>query len=99
MPLTPAQRAVLDQRLDELDRGDEFLEVVQSALDRILEFPLTSPIVHRDARRCLMERFPYCVFYRMGAEPSPQGCPAVDASRAAGSAQSPRRHDTSLDKS
>ncbi len=48
--------------------GDEFLEAVQSALDRILGFPLASPVVHRDARRSLVERFPYCVYYRVAGD-------------------------------
>ena len=44
--------------------GEEFVQAVQAALDRILEFPAASPVAHRDARRYLIERFPYCLYYR-----------------------------------
>jgi plasmid stabilization system protein ParE len=48
--------------------GVEFVEAVQAALERILEFPLASPVAHRDARRHLLERFPYCLYYRVVGE-------------------------------
>jgi plasmid stabilization system protein ParE len=44
--------------------GEEFVRAVQAALDRILEFPAACPVAHRDARRYLIERFPYCLYYR-----------------------------------
>ena len=45
--------------------GDEFRDAVEHALDRITEFPLASPVVHRATRRYLLARFPYCLFYRV----------------------------------
>jgi plasmid stabilization system protein ParE len=45
--------------------GEEFVGVVDAAIDRILEFPGACLIAHRDARRYLLERFPYCLYYRV----------------------------------
>ena len=38
---------------------------MEAAIDRILEFSGASPVAHRDARRHLIERFPYCLYYRV----------------------------------
>jgi plasmid stabilization system protein ParE len=46
--------------------GHEFLDDVQSALDRIGEEPLNFPIVHRNARRAVMNRFPFCIYFLAG---------------------------------
>jgi len=43
--------------------GHEFLDDVQSVLDRIGEDPLNFPIVHRSARRAVMNRFPFCIYF------------------------------------
>ena len=43
---------------------DPFVEAVDAALDLILEFPASCPVVHRRTRRYLVERFPYCLYYR-----------------------------------
>ena len=45
--------------------GQEYLESVQRALDLVMENPRAYPIVHRDARRALLRRFPYGLFYRL----------------------------------
>ena len=45
--------------------GEEFVGAVEAAIDRILEFPCACPPAHRDARRYLVERFPYCLYYRL----------------------------------
>jgi toxin ParE1/3/4 len=47
--------------------GEAFVEAVDAAIDRILilEFPDACPVVQRDARRFLVERFPYCLYYRV----------------------------------
>ncbi len=45
--------------------GDEFVAAVEAAVDRLLDSPLASPVVFRDARRFLPERFLYCLFYRV----------------------------------
>ena len=44
--------------------GRAFVQGVDAALSRILEFPDAGPMMHRDARRYLLERFPYCLYYR-----------------------------------
>ena len=44
--------------------GEEFVQAVQAGLDHILEFPAACPVARRDARRYLIERFPYCLYYR-----------------------------------
>jgi len=48
--------------------GARFLQAVQSALDAILEFPDAFPVTHRGARRYLIERYPYCLYYRTVGE-------------------------------
>jgi toxin ParE1/3/4 len=45
--------------------GDEFLECVDEALDRIRQFPQLSPKVFRDLRRRVVRRFPYVVIFRI----------------------------------
>jgi plasmid stabilization system protein ParE len=45
--------------------GDEFLQVVEQALESIATFPESAPIVQRDIRRHLLRRFPYGLFYRL----------------------------------
>jgi plasmid stabilization system protein ParE len=45
--------------------GDEFLQVVQDALESIAAFPESAPLVQRDIRRHLLRRFPYGLFYRL----------------------------------
>ncbi len=45
--------------------GEAFIRAVDAAIARILEFPEACPAAHRDARRYLMERFPYCLYYRV----------------------------------
>ena len=48
--------------------GDEFVSAVDAAVTAVVEFPEAYPLVHRDARRCLVERFPYGVFYRVAGD-------------------------------
>ena len=45
--------------------GAEFVLAVEAAIAAALAFPDAHPIVHRDARRILVQRFPYCLFYRL----------------------------------
>jgi plasmid stabilization system protein ParE len=44
--------------------GDDFLASVRTALRAIEANPEAYPVVHRDARRVLIRRFPYGLFYR-----------------------------------
>jgi toxin ParE1/3/4 len=43
--------------------GQEFLEAVESAFERIAEQPLRYAPVHRETRRTFLRRFPYVVFH------------------------------------
>jgi plasmid stabilization system protein ParE len=45
--------------------GAEFVTAVETAIDQILTFPDACPVIHRGARRRLIERFPYCLYYRV----------------------------------
>jgi hypothetical protein len=42
--------------------GHEFLDDAQLLLDRIGKEPLSFPLVYRNARRAVMNRFPFCVY-------------------------------------
>lgn len=48
--------------------GHEYLRAVRAAIDSTLAFPEACPVAHRETRRFLVERFPYCVFYRVEAD-------------------------------
>lgn len=45
--------------------GERFRDHLDIALSRIQETPELYPVVHRDLRRTLVERFPYFVLYRV----------------------------------
>ncbi len=45
--------------------GQEFLDEVLSTLQSIAEQPLRYPLVRRNARRALMTRFPFGVYFRV----------------------------------
>jgi len=45
--------------------GHEFLDDAQSLFDRIGDEPLNFPVVHRNARRAVMNRFPFCIYFVM----------------------------------
>jgi plasmid stabilization system protein ParE len=45
--------------------GQAFVQAVDAAIARVLEFPDACPAGHRDARRYLVERFPHCLYYRI----------------------------------
>ncbi|MFN8626918.1 MAG: type II toxin-antitoxin system RelE/ParE family toxin [Candidatus Binatia bacterium] len=67
----PAKAEVYDTaRRYELQRpglGREFVAEVDAALSRIAENPLQYQVLHREARRVIVRRFPYGVFYRIEA--------------------------------
>jgi plasmid stabilization system protein ParE len=48
--------------------GLEFLQEAQDVLSAIAERPLSFPIVHRTARRALLHRYPFGVFYFIEGE-------------------------------
>ena len=47
--------------------GREFVAEVDAALKRVAENPLQYQVLHRGARRAIVHRFPYGVFYRIEA--------------------------------
>jgi plasmid stabilization system protein ParE len=49
----------------ELGLGDDFLEQVDEALDRICQMPESYPVVYRDVQRAVIRRFPYIIYYRI----------------------------------
>lgn len=48
--------------------GTEFRNGLLDAVRRMRSTPLAYPVVHRDLRRVLVNRFPYSVFYRVTSE-------------------------------
>ena len=45
--------------------GEEFLQSVDRLVAVAADYPEGFPIVHRDIRRAVMQRFPYSVLYRL----------------------------------
>jgi len=45
--------------------GEEFLEGIDAVIESLLAFPEAYPILHRGARRVLLARFPYGLYYRI----------------------------------
>ncbi len=71
--IRPAAAADIDEAFLWYERqqaglGDEFLTAVQSALENIAAHPTRYPVVHRETRRVLVQRFPYGIFYRVYGE-------------------------------
>ena len=68
--LRPAAAADIENATQWYERqrpgmGDEFLRAVDAALNRIRRHPIGCPKIHRDARRALLLKFPYAIFYRV----------------------------------
>ena len=78
--LTPEAEADLAEAYEWYRRrgqglGDEFLRSVEAALATIRRVPQAYPVVHRQARRALLRRFPYALFYQhTGGEIVVIGC-------------------------
>ena len=45
--------------------GENFLISLRTAVERIARDPEQAPVIHRNTRRILLDRFPYGVFYRL----------------------------------
>ena len=45
--------------------GSEFLEAVDKTINAIAENPERFPVIRKDIRRALLQRFPYGIFYRV----------------------------------
>jgi len=54
--------------------GTEFVVEVDAALQRIAGNPEQYEVVHREIRHCVLRRFPYGVFYRIGANKISKAC-------------------------
>lgn len=50
--------------------GDEFLDELKEVLAGISEMPLSFPKITSHARRALLERFPYAVYFELAANRS-----------------------------
>ncbi len=48
--------------------GEEFLRAVEACLAAIQRNPIVYPQVHRQVRRALLRKFPYCIFYLSEAQ-------------------------------
>jgi toxin ParE1/3/4 len=48
--------------------GEELLLEIESALENIRIGYARYPVIHRDTRRTLVKRFPFCVFFRVYEE-------------------------------
>jgi plasmid stabilization system protein ParE len=49
----------------QLGLGNDFLEEIEQALDRICQMPESYATVYRDVRRAVVRRFPYTIYYRI----------------------------------
>jgi len=45
--------------------GFEFLEEIYSTVQRIIEFPKAFPSLSKNTRRCITNRFPFAVIYKV----------------------------------
>lgn len=45
--------------------GKFFREALRQSIQHMRQAPLASPVVYKDLRRVLIDRFPYAVFYRV----------------------------------
>lgn len=45
--------------------GRVFREALRQSIQHMRRAPLASPVVYKDLRRVLVDRFPYAVFYRV----------------------------------
>ena len=45
--------------------GHEFLDEVLSILHTIQERPLSYPIIYRELHRAIVQRFPFCIFFKI----------------------------------
>jgi plasmid stabilization system protein ParE len=46
----------------------EFMQCVDDALLQVVENPFSFPIVYRHLRRAVVHRFPFAIFYEIGAQ-------------------------------
>jgi toxin ParE1/3/4 len=71
--LHPEAEADVAEAIASYDRrtvglGSDFLGEILGAFERIERVPEAWPMIEKPVRRCLVERFPYCVYYRIEPE-------------------------------
>lgn len=44
--------------------GEEFLSALDAVIQQVKRNPQLFPLIHRDARRALLRRFPYAIYYK-----------------------------------
>jgi len=49
---------------ERLGLGMEFLAEIQLLIQRIASTPEQFPMLHRDVRKAVARRFPYCIYFR-----------------------------------
>lgn len=45
--------------------GDDFLDCIEQMMQHICQIPESYPVVYRDVRRAVIQRFPYAIYYRI----------------------------------
>ena len=63
--VTDLNDAVSYYEFERVGFGIEFRSEIYRAIDRIAESPRQYPIVSEDIRRCLINRFPFSILYRI----------------------------------
>ena len=48
--------------------GEDFADSIEAGIRFIADFPLTSPVIHKNVRRLLVKRFPYVILYFVEAD-------------------------------
>ena len=59
--------AALSYEQQQRGLGQDFLDEALGVFKRLAEMPLCYELVHRSARRALLRRFPFAVFYTIFA--------------------------------
>lgn len=54
--------------MEQADLGLDFLSAIDAQLAQIAANPLLYPLVHRDIRKAVVRRFPYCIYFRLRLE-------------------------------
>ena len=70
--LPPAARDIQEafewHERQRLGLGEEILDSLQSVIDVTIDHPYAHPVIYRDTRRALLQRFPYGLFYQVHSE-------------------------------
>jgi len=45
--------------------GENFLDIIESAMDGIMDHPETSPVIENGIRKLLVRRFPFSILYQV----------------------------------